>query len=390
MSDTVIHEVKFDPLPHQYRFLKAQDRILLLQGGIGSGKTLAGCLKVLTMPSGTVGTILAPTYPMLRDSTFRTFKQFFRPLIRSHNKNDNHTILTNGTEILWRSASDPDSLRGPNLNWSWLDEAAMMSRDAYNVMLGRIRVEPTYLWMTTTPRAVLGGKHWLRALRERKGSKLRMINARTADNIYLQKEYVEDLLTTYTTEHAKQELEGLDIDMSGPIMQREWVHETELPDRDQLEYCLGVDLASSLKTHSDNRAIVVTARHKETKQYYIVRVLKGRWTFKDTKRIIIETADEFQPEAIGVEKVAYQDVMIQELIDECNHYIVGIEPKGDKVKRFLPIAGKYEHGYIRHARGLDEEFLDELYQFPDGDHDDMVDALVYSVKSFEHSESFYS
>ena len=42
-------------------------------GGVGSGKTTAGAVELLRQPANRTGLIVAPTYPILRDATLRTF-----------------------------------------------------------------------------------------------------------------------------------------------------------------------------------------------------------------------------------------------------------------------------------------------------------------------------
>ena len=87
-----------------------------------------------------------------------------------------------------------------------------------------------------------------------------------------------------------------------------------------------------------------------------------------------------------VENVAYQEVMVQQLRAETLLNVQGVNPRGrNKLTRFLPVAGKYEHGYVRHVNNLPGEFIDQLLTF-DGEgkgHDDMVDALVYAVNGHE-------
>jgi hypothetical protein len=57
---------------------------------VGSGKTRAGCLAILAMPGNSTGMVVAPTYPMLRDATLRTFlelTQSYAPsLLKAFNK----------------------------------------------------------------------------------------------------------------------------------------------------------------------------------------------------------------------------------------------------------------------------------------------------------------
>jgi hypothetical protein len=96
---------------------------------------------------------------MLRDATLRSFLELVEAagVLRKFNKAENRAELGGDRTVLFRSADSPDRLRGPNLGWFWLDEAAMMVPEVWLIMLGRLREEPARAWCTTTPR----GKNWL-------------------------------------------------------------------------------------------------------------------------------------------------------------------------------------------------------------------------------------
>lgn len=372
------------PLPAQAKFWASSARHRAFVGGIGSGKTLAGCIEVMRQPAGSYGTIIAPSYPMLRDATQLTFFEWLSPFVHQHNKSDGVTTLVNGTQIFWRSGDNPESLRGPNLNWFWLDEADYMDEDVWKIMLGRIRRSPTSAWITTSPN---GDANWVYNSIARKVKEghpdYAMVTARTKDNTHLPKEYIATLEDTYTSEYAKQELDGEFIGALGCIMRRDWLQRSILPDTD-IKYIVGVDLAISMKDKSDDRAIVVVG--KSAKTYYVADVIVGKWSFNETKRKIIETANNWNAVKVCVENVAFQDAMVQELRSETMHVIEGVNPRGrNKFTRFLPIAGKYEHGYIKHSHDLNPLFNDQLLSF-DGSpnkRDDMVDAMIYAVTGHE-------
>jgi predicted phage terminase large subunit-like protein len=61
-----------------------------------------------------------------------------------------------------------------------------------------------------------------------------------------------------------------------------------------------------------------------------------------------------------------------------------VTPHGDKLARFMPVEGKIEHGYLHLTRGLPMYFEDELLNFPNGEHNDTVDALVYAVNALQN------
>lgn len=355
-------------------------------GGIGSGKTLAGVVEIVRQPPFTFGAVLAPTYPMLRDATQRTFFELYRGWVRSHNKQENTTLLENGTVIYWRSADQPDRLRGPNLNWFYLDEADYMDVGIWDVMLGRIRRNPNRCWLTTTPDG-LSGKGWVKdriAKKIRDGFKdYALITSKTRDNLYLPAEYVRSLEESYTSDFARQELDGEFIDARGRVMKREWITGCAgVPEGAQ--YVVGVDLAVGMHGNADDRAIVTVAKHETT--YYVVEVLFGKWSFNETKARIVSAAERWNAVKVCVENVAYQEVMVQQLRAETMLNVQGVNPRGrNKLTRFLPVAGKYEHGYVRHVNNIPNEFIDQLLTF-DGEgkaHDDMVDALIYAVNGHD-------
>ncbi len=378
------------PLPAQTAFWNSRARHRLFVGGIGSGKTLAGCLEILRQPSGTFGTVIAPTYPMLRDATLLTFFEKFGQAVESHNKSEGVTVLRNGTTVFWRSADKPDSLRGPNLNWFYLDEADYMDGATWDVMLGRIRRDPTACWLTTSPN---GDTNWVYERFYRKWTEGNpeyfVAQAKTRDNVHLPPEYVRTLEETYTSEFARQELEGEFIGPMGRIMRKEWLQYALLPE-DDISYVIGVDLAVGMKSNADDRAIVVVGKRGTT--YYVADVVFGKWSFNETKDKIKQTAYNWNAVRVCVENVAYQEVMVQQLRAETMLNIQGVNPRGrNKLTRFLPIAGKYEHGYIKHVNNVPLEFTEQLLMFDgkDGKPDDMVDALIYAVNGHESNTYVY-
>ena len=58
------------------------------------------------------GVVTAPTYTMLQDATLRTFFDIGGDLVTDYNKNEHRATMVNGSEVLFRSADNPDRLRG--------------------------------------------------------------------------------------------------------------------------------------------------------------------------------------------------------------------------------------------------------------------------------------
>jgi len=378
---------KFNPLPWHRRAIKIVDenKITYMRCGLGSGKTMLGaalCAKYTSNQyAGSRGLVVAPTYRMLKDSTMATFLEHWRPFVKSHKSGDTiDTRTINGSEILWRTGSDPDSLRGPNIDWAWIDECVLTSEELYLQVLSRLRRGKLLkLFMTSTPNAIKGT--WMRRLVERTPS-IAIVTATTHDNTHLAPDYITTLESQFTSDYARQELFGEDIDVVGPVMNLSWIkREGAFVRSDGWTITIGVDLAISSKTSSDFRANVVTAHNSTLGDYKIVDITHGRWSFHEHVREVMRLIDKWNPMCVAVEDVAYQHVMIQELRRVTKIHINSYHPgTRDKLTRFQPWAAKYEQGLISHCGILPEELDLELEVFPSSRyHDDLIDAMVISL-----------
>ncbi len=366
--------VKVDPTPAQRAFLQDTSKLSAFIGGIGSGKTFAGVLKILQMPAGSIGVVVAPTYPMLRDATIKSVKEMLGPLItRFKESPDLSATLRNGTQIMFRSGDHPDRLRGPNLNWFWLDEGAYCEEAVFDVLIGRIRKHPTYGWVTSSPNK----KNWVyRTFGKGNPYGYTIHHSSTRENHHLPTDYAETLAKRYSTSFALQEIEGQFVDFEGARVKREWLRYSNTTSF--VRYAMGVDLAVSLQNEADYTAIVVVAEDAEGNAH-VVDVFRERLTFNDILTTIRHYAEKWSVDSVAIEKVQAQAYVAQELMRTTMLPIDPVTPRGDKLARFMPIEGKIEHGYLHLTRGLPSYFEDELLNFPNSEHDDTVDALVYAI-----------
>ena len=135
------------------------NRITLFNGGRGSGKTTAGAIQslmeALHYQPGTSGLIVAPTYSILRKAALAELKhwlprQYIQRIVMSP---EIEIELTNGSSIHFGSAEKPDSLRGPNRAWLWMDEPRnTRTREAFDIASGQVRIGNEKIWLTTPPR----------------------------------------------------------------------------------------------------------------------------------------------------------------------------------------------------------------------------------------------
>lgn len=199
----------------QLEFVLSDAYYLAFIAGIGSGKSLSGATRALLASQGQVGNqripvpnlgmATAPTYPMLRDASLRAFLELAGSLVAEYNKSESRAIMTNGSEILFRSTERPERLRGPNLSWWWADEASLYAPGTWQIGVGRLRQHGRgHAWVTTTPR----GRNWVwqRFAQGKRG--YQMVKAATWQNPFLDEDFIRGLMEEYTGDFARQELDG--------------------------------------------------------------------------------------------------------------------------------------------------------------------------------------
>ena len=416
----------FDLYAQQEGFVMSDNKAVGFVGGIGSGKTTAGSIRSLLRGvarkhkgGNTLGMVLAPTFPMLRDSTLRTFKKICGESISTYNRSEMRATFVNGNEVLFRSTDNPETLRGPNISWIWIDEAQLVSEDAYLIALGRLREGEGEIWATFTPN---GKTHWTYKVFGK--SKDLHFKARTQDNIWLPPDYIKSLEESYSGSFAAQELGGEFVDPEGTLFQRGWfriVRKEHLPQN--LNWIRSWDLALSEDESGDtkkgrkpDRSASVAASVDEMGNVYIADGFAWRKEWPQTRWEIINIAKQEKMPLI-IESVAFQKSAVQELLREPE--LMGIE-----IRAYNPQSGvdtdyynaeprsqseaafadrntrrdkdrtKVDRARVWQSRasnrqmflvegGWNEDFLDEVCDFRADmthPHDDWVDAVSIAMK----------
>jgi predicted phage terminase large subunit-like protein len=311
---------------------------------------------------------------MLRDATVRVFLDLCQrgDVLKSFNRSEMTAVLIDGKTILFRSADDPDRLRGPNLGWFWLDEAALMVRDVWLVMLGRLREAPGRAWVTTTPR----GFNWLHDVFTT-GTEHTIVRSSSRDNPFLPQGFIASLEQAYTSEFARQEIEGEFMEPAGALFKRSWFNVVDAAPAG-LRWARYWDLAASTKTTADYTAAAAVAIAPDG-VLYVRDMIRGRWEWPDAKRIIMQTMLAEPATQYVIEEALHGLAAMQELRREpsiAHIALRGIHVDKDKMSRALPWAARAEAGKVALVRGpWIETFLGEAAAFPFGDHDDQVDTV---------------
>ncbi len=139
------YRIQYQPGPSQWRFHNSRAKFKAFSGPVGSGKTLALCQEALRLGFfnlGLMGVLGAPTYPMLRDVTRPCFLDILaRAGIRHqfHRSENRVRLLDTDSQVLFRTLSDADRLRGPNLAWFAVDEATYAPWESWQQLQSRLR-----------------------------------------------------------------------------------------------------------------------------------------------------------------------------------------------------------------------------------------------------------
>lgn len=205
-----MNETRIHLLEHQQRFIMSLVKILLLAGGIGSGKSYAGShyvIKKCVTDGKGMGFIGANTYRQLMNSTlaclFRELERYQIPY--SYKENKGKLKILN-TDIITGSLDNYDVHRGIEISWFWIDETRDTPLEAFLMLIGRLRDKRSKMEgrLTTS----LSGFNWLYDYfhGEKMTDDFGMIKARSQDNIFLPDEYLTMLEDIFDSLMYRQEV----------------------------------------------------------------------------------------------------------------------------------------------------------------------------------------
>lgn len=208
------------PTPKQKEFHASKAKNRCYQGGVGAGKTLAGCWEALFLsleyPKNT-GLIARQTFPALRDTTMATFFEICpKNLIHIYNQTEHNLVLVNGSRILFRSFETLTSIQKRNkfgsleLGWFYFDEGEEVSRDSFLLLQGRLRkpnIPRLAGFITTNPPNI---DHWIyEFFVEKQNPDYHLIKASTYENREnLPEGYIENLESIYDENWINKYLKG--------------------------------------------------------------------------------------------------------------------------------------------------------------------------------------
>ena len=313
----------------QKLFFRSNNRINVYVGGIQSGKTSGGAVKMynalIAKPHSEDDNfiIAADTYKTLSQATIPKFFKFVKPF-GSLNRQSGEFKTNWGSTVYFRTGTDPESLEGiTNVKRIWLDEGGKVSKYFFENIMGRAAFLQCPIDITTTPYAL----NWLATLCQESIKKERddvsVIQCRSVDSPYFPKTEYERQKKLLDPRRFGMKYEGQFGKMEGLVFDRYdecLIQSFAMPTGTQ--YYAGIDWGYS----PDPFAMVVRAVTPDRKHYRVFEYYRNFLTITD----ICNALKQFQ--ALYNFKAAYCDPSQPAHIEELNRNGIPAMPADNDIR----------------------------------------------------------
>lgn len=219
---------------------------------------------------------ITPTYSLSKIVMENIFKNLVDSnVIKSYNKSDNLITFINGSDIYFRSSTNPDNIRGLSIQYVFIDEAAFMDDELWEVTRPTMAVLGKQAVMCSTPRGRQGFFYQSCQLGESGNENYLYLYGHYKDNPFYNKEDVEQAkmvlpLNVFKQEYDAEFLEG-GGSVFGDISKCQTINALKGM-QNEGPYSIGIDLGRQ----SDYT--VVTVLNKNFEVVDIIRVNQKDWT----------------------------------------------------------------------------------------------------------------
>lgn len=420
----IVDVIEVDSVPVQCIEVDSEDHLYLVtKSFIPTHNSSSGAQKALKkIASGQNGLVANPTFEDFKTSTWLEFRDWIpwemvvpNQRYRSNPEWEPHQpfklAFINGVTVSCKGLNNPDSARGPNINWFWYDEAGKDDTgEAWQIATASVRIgfEPQ-AWATTTPT----GQNWLYEIfvaqdfpqdvldaYEESGEDRELVEwfetsiIENKDN--LDPGFYASILASYPTGYLRQqEVYGKFVEPGGLLGDASWFNDKIIPEppkkvRSRVRYW---DLAASEKkiakqkrTDPDETVGTLLSWNGEA-EFCIEHQECGHWKWKDLKNAVRDTAEsdgplvdiiiEEEPGSGGKNQVEELKLFIQKELGP-QWRVTGHNPRGlgDKIMRANTWFAEASQGRFTMVLGQwNRGFLKQLGGFPSFKHDDRIDSV---------------
>ena len=138
---------------------------------------------------------------------------------------------------------------------------------------------------------------------------------------------------------------------------------------------------TAFKKGTENDFSVCTTWGVAGDGYYLLHLWRERVEFPELKRVLASLAEQWKPNAILVEDKASGQSLIQELKVSTALPITPVKVDSDKQTRAQAVTALIEAGkiFLPQSAPWVSDFVEEMACFPNGIHDDVVDATTQAL-----------
>lgn len=324
----------------------------------------------------------------------RYISRYFMPVLRHlprdmwQYRQQRKELVINGSVMDLRSADRPENLEGFGYQLILLNEAGIILKDRY---LWENAIRP--MAMDYKANIIIGGtpkgkrhkgeKHLFYELYERaqknESGEWQAFNFSSYTNPFIAKSEIDELVRETSAAVRKQEIFGEFTDSQGTgILRREWwKYYTELP---PVINRIVQSWDTAFKKNEENDFSVCGTYAETPLGFYMLDLWRGRVEFPELKRVAQSLYQKWNPAVVLIEDKASGQSLIQEL-RTTSLPVIGVPVENDKIARAHSVAPTTESGrvFLPDNAPWVHDFVNELEDFPNGEHDDQVDQFSQAI-----------
>lgn len=128
----------------------------------------------------------------------------------------------------------------------------------------------------------------------------------------------------------------------------------------------------------------------EGSRYKLINMWRGKPEFPELKQVFVNLYNKYKPNLVIAEDKASGQSLIQELKRGTRIPILPVKPDGNKIARANAQTPLIESGLVELPEGEIwlYDFIEELSSFPYGEHDDIVDSVVYALNELSKRSGY--
>lgn len=197
--------------------------------------------------------------------------------------------------------------------------------------------------------------------------------------------WLKDFKRVYTGKEGSRAwtalYQGSPVAVGGNLIKREWWQYYDCPWTElDLPYII-ISVDAAFKDGDDNDFVAIQVWGKKSKDYYLLDLIKQHLNFVDTLTAIRNFKSSY-PDTIFIliEDKANGSAIINVLSSEMEG-VIPVKPDGGKVTRANAVSPAIEAGRVHLPRfaSFTDDFVNECSAFPNGSHDDQVDAMTQAL-----------